>query len=45
MSLGRPVSSAAPALPHQWPGDLTLASIVLFTLGAYGVAAGAATGE
>jgi len=31
--------------PHQGPGDLTLASIVLFTLGAYGVAAGAATGE
>src|SRR5437868_15409999 len=30
---------------HQGPGDLTLASIVLFTLGAYGVAAGAATGE
>ena len=27
------------------PGDLTLTSIVLFTLGAYGVAAGAATGE
>jgi uncharacterized protein (DUF58 family) len=27
------------------PGDLTLAAIVLFTLGAYGVAAGAATGE
>jgi uncharacterized protein (DUF58 family) len=45
VSLGRPVSSAAPALPHQGPGDLTLASIVLFTLGAYGVAAGAATGE
>ncbi len=35
---------AAP-VPHQGPGDLTLASIVLFTLGAYGVAAGAATGE
>jgi len=30
---------------HQGPGDLTLTSIVLFTLGAYGVAAGAATGE
>ena len=44
MSLGRPVSSA-PTLPHQGPGDLTLSSIVLFTLGAYGVAAGAATGE
>jgi uncharacterized protein (DUF58 family) len=27
------------------PGDLTLASIALFTIGAYGVAAGAATGE
>src|SRR5262245_44312089 len=27
------------------PGDLTLTSIVLFTLGAYGVAAGAATGQ
>ena len=26
---------------HQGPGDLTLTSIVLFTLGAYGVAAGA----
>jgi len=38
---------AARAAPvsHQGPGDLTLASIVLFTLGAYGVAAGAATGE
>ena len=35
---------AAP-VAHQGPGDLTLASIVLFTLGAYGVAAGAATGE
>src|SRR5207237_5480641 len=44
VSLGRPVPPA-PALPHQGPGDLTLASIVLFTLGAYGVAAGAATGE
>jgi len=31
--------------PHPGPGDLTLASIMLFTLGAYGVAAGAATGE
>jgi uncharacterized protein (DUF58 family) len=31
--------------PGQGPGDLTLASIVLFTLGAYGVAAGAATGQ
>lgn len=29
----------------QGPGDLTLTSIVLFTLGAYGVAAGAATGQ
>jgi uncharacterized protein (DUF58 family) len=38
-------TAASPALPHQGPGDLTLASIVLFTLGAYGVAAGAATGE
>ena len=27
------------------PGELTLTSIVLFTIGAYGVAAGAATGE
>src|SRR3954447_26289920 len=27
------------------PGELTLTSIVLFTLGAYGVAAGAASGE
>jgi uncharacterized protein (DUF58 family) len=37
----------APAVsaPNQGPGDLTLTSIVLFTLGAYGVAAGAATGE
>jgi uncharacterized protein (DUF58 family) len=35
---------AAP-VTSQGPGDLTLASIVLFTLGAYGVAAGAATGE
>ncbi len=34
---------AGPA--HQGPGDLTLTSIVLFTLGAYGVAAGAATGQ
>jgi len=33
------------AVPYQGPGDLTLASIVLFTLGAYGVAAGAATGQ
>jgi uncharacterized protein (DUF58 family) len=32
-------------IPHQGPGDLTLTSIVLFTLGAYGVAAGAATGQ
>src|SRR5438270_11180155 len=30
---------------HPGPGDLTLTSIVLFTLGAYGVAAGAATGQ
>jgi uncharacterized protein (DUF58 family) len=30
---------------YQGPGDLTLTSIVLFTLGAYGVAAGAATGQ
>jgi uncharacterized protein (DUF58 family) len=30
---------------HQGPGDLTLTSIMLFTLGAYGVAAGAATGQ
>lgn len=35
---------SAPA-PHPGPGDLTLTSIVLFTLGAYGVAAGAATGQ
>ena len=27
------------------PGELTLTSIVLFTLGAYGIAAGAASGE
>ena len=33
------------ASSHQGPGDLTLTSIVLFTLGAYGVAAGAATGQ
>jgi len=33
------------ASAHQGPGDLTLTSIVLFTLGAYGVAAGAATGQ
>ena len=33
------------AAAHQGPGDLTLTSIVLFTLGAYGVAAGAATGQ
>src|SRR4051812_34085868 len=32
-------------IAHQGPGDLTLTSIVLFTLGAYGVAAGAATGQ
>jgi uncharacterized protein (DUF58 family) len=31
--------------PNNSPGDLTLTSIVLFTIGAYGVAAGAATGE
>src|SRR5439155_631773 len=42
--------TAAPTPPPvsttgQGPGDLTLASIVLFTLGAYGVAAGAATGQ
>ncbi len=36
---------ARDALSYQGPGDLTLTSIVLFTLGAYGVAAGAATGE
>ena len=30
---------------HQGPGDLTLTSIVVFTLGAYGVAAGAASPE
>jgi uncharacterized protein (DUF58 family) len=35
----------ATPVTSQGPGDLTLASIVLFTLGAYGVAAGAATGE
>jgi uncharacterized protein (DUF58 family) len=46
------VSTVAPATPrranvaaHPGPGDLTLTSIVLFTLGAYGVAAGAATGQ
>jgi uncharacterized protein (DUF58 family) len=33
------------AATHPGPGDLTLAAIVLFTLAAYGVAAGAATGE
>jgi uncharacterized protein (DUF58 family) len=33
------------AATHSGPGDLTLAAIVLFTLAAYGVAAGAATGE
>src|SRR3954468_9791644 len=32
-------------IAHQGPGDLTLTAIVLFTLGAYGVAAGAATGQ
>jgi uncharacterized protein (DUF58 family) len=42
-SRGRPPVVPSPA--GQGPGDLTLASIVLFTLGAYGVAAGAATGE
>ncbi len=36
---------AAASGAHQGPGDLTLTSIVLFTLGAYGVAAGAATGQ
>jgi uncharacterized protein (DUF58 family) len=39
----RPVS--VPTAAAQGPGDLTLVSIVLFTLGAYGVAAGAATGQ
>ena len=46
MSLTRPVPQASTVtVTHQGPGDLSLASIVLFTLGAYGVAAGAATGE
>jgi uncharacterized protein (DUF58 family) len=31
--------------PVNGPGELTLTSIILFTLGAYGVAAGAALGE
>ena len=30
---------------RERPGELTLTSIVLFTLGAYGIAAGAASGE
>jgi uncharacterized protein (DUF58 family) len=42
----RGIGSALRGTPtHQGPGDLTLTSIVLFTLGAYGVAAGAATGQ
>ena len=42
----RPAPGTATATaPHPGPGDLTLTSIVLFTLGAYGVAAGAATGQ
>src|SRR3954452_10037532 len=40
---GTALRGAAPG--HPGPGDLTLTSIVLFTLGAYGVAAGAATGQ
>jgi uncharacterized protein (DUF58 family) len=40
-----PGSALRGASTHQGPGDLTLTSIVLFTLGAYGVAAGAATGQ
>src|SRR4051812_21322043 len=40
---GAALRGSAPG--HQGPGDLTLTSIVLFTLGAYGVAAGAATGQ
>jgi uncharacterized protein (DUF58 family) len=43
VSEGLPPSPVTAA--HQGPGDLTLASIILFTLGAYGVAAGAATGQ
>ncbi|HEY5172765.1 MAG TPA: DUF58 domain-containing protein [Acidimicrobiia bacterium] len=43
---GRGPGAALRGAPgHQGPGDLTLTSIVLFTLGAYGVAAGAATGQ
>jgi uncharacterized protein (DUF58 family) len=42
-SPGAALRGGAPV--HQGPGDLTLTSIVLFTLGAYGVAAGAATGQ
>jgi uncharacterized protein (DUF58 family) len=42
----KPASPPPPvSTTGQGPGDLTLASIVLFTLGAYGVAAGAATGQ
>ncbi|HET9731014.1 MAG TPA: DUF58 domain-containing protein [Acidimicrobiia bacterium] len=42
----RPRRSAfAIAASQPGPGDLTLASIVCFTIGAYGVAAGAAVGE
>jgi uncharacterized protein (DUF58 family) len=45
-SVDRGPGSALRGTPtHQGPGDLTLTSIVLFTLGAYGVAAGAATGQ
>src|SRR5215831_14665762 len=40
-----PGSALRGTATHQGPGDLTLTSIVLFTLGAYGVAAGAATGQ
>jgi uncharacterized protein (DUF58 family) len=40
-----PGSALRGTATHPGPGDLTLTSIVLFTLGAYGVAAGAATGQ
>src|SRR5215510_10399319 len=44
----RSVSSAsadAKAMRAHGPGDLTMTAVVLFALGAYGVAAGSVTGE
>ena len=42
---GRVTASLSPVDAVNGPGELTLTSIVLFTLGAYGIAAGAASGE